>query len=113
MHSTGTEDRLAGLAPLLDAAGQSHLVRWCEQLDADADTLDVVRFEELLGQASKAGPVLAIDLYENALGMVRGPMFGEFSGLDTIRPTAMRLESLADFDDEVKQWVRTAYERAG
>ena len=35
MHSTGTDDRLATLAPSLEAAGQAHLVRWCEGLDAE------------------------------------------------------------------------------
>jgi UDP-N-acetylglucosamine/UDP-N-acetylgalactosamine diphosphorylase len=34
--TTRTDDRLAALAPALDAAGQGHLARWCEALEGEA-----------------------------------------------------------------------------
>lgn len=41
------------------------------------------------------------------------PEEGRLEGYNAMCSHRVRLESLADFDDEVKQWVRTAYERAG
>ena len=60
-----------------------------------ADTpLDARRFEVLVAQAGGAAPSLAVELYDDALSLVRGPVFGEFADLDTVRPSARRLESL-------------------
>ena len=64
------------------------------RLDTGDAALDSTRFEELLDQAQRVGPALAIDLYGRALSIVRGPVFGEFADLDVIRPAAMRLDSL-------------------
>jgi UDP-N-acetylglucosamine/UDP-N-acetylgalactosamine diphosphorylase len=47
MSALPAADRLPTLAPALDAAGQGHLVRWCERLDGDARERLLAQLAEL------------------------------------------------------------------
>jgi DNA-binding SARP family transcriptional activator len=60
-------------------------------IDIDRVDVDAVRFEDL---ADRAASQDRIPRLENALGLWRGPAFGEFAELPVVRGEALRLEEL-------------------
>ena len=64
----------------------------------DPSAVDAARFERLLAEGSAArredNPELALSLLERALGLWRGPAYGEFAYEDFARSEAERLEEL-------------------
>lgn len=63
-------------------------------LEPGAERLDARLFEALLDEARTAAPTRAIALLDRALGLWRGPAFGEFGSEWWARPAAVRLEEL-------------------
>lgn len=58
------------------------------------DEMDVHRFEELVGQAESAAPVVAAARLRDALSVWRGPALADFAVEPFARPAAARLEEL-------------------
>jgi DNA-binding SARP family transcriptional activator/tRNA A-37 threonylcarbamoyl transferase component Bud32/energy-coupling factor transporter ATP-binding protein EcfA2 len=80
----------AALGPgcvVTDAAGY--------RLDGDGSTCDADDFERLVAEASRALPDRAVPLYEEALGLWRGPALGEFASEWWALPESTRLGELA------------------
>jgi predicted ATPase/DNA-binding SARP family transcriptional activator len=63
-------------------------------LDAGAAMVDGVRFEEMLRRSAEFPPAEAAQVLNRALGLWRGPAFGDDADLDAIRPEAVRLDEL-------------------
>jgi predicted ATPase/DNA-binding SARP family transcriptional activator len=66
------------------------------QLDCPPGHVDAVRFEQLIAAAREraGGPAAVCDRLEVALGLWRGPAYGEFAGHVALAPAAARLEDL-------------------
>ena len=71
--------------PLVRAGGGGYAI------DVDRVDFDAIRFEDL---ADGAGSEQQIPALERALGLWRGPAFGEFAELPIVRGEALRLEEL-------------------
>ena len=63
-------------------------------LSSSALDLDTARFERLLADARLSDPLNALALYDEALGVWRGPAFGVWAGEWWAKPVADRLEAL-------------------
>ena len=63
-------------------------------VDPGSLPLDSAVFEGLLASARSAAPSLRLALLDQALGLWRGPAFGEFAGEWWARPVATRLDEL-------------------
>ena len=63
-------------------------------LDPGAVSIDADRFVALLGQARSAPPDRAVDVFDEALALWRGPVFGDLNGEWWARPVATKLEEL-------------------
>ena len=56
--------------------------------------VDAGRFEDLVSRAAAAPPTAALELLDEALGLWRGPAFGDLGEVEALRGTAIRLEEL-------------------
>jgi DNA-binding SARP family transcriptional activator/WD40 repeat protein/tRNA A-37 threonylcarbamoyl transferase component Bud32/energy-coupling factor transporter ATP-binding protein EcfA2 len=63
-------------------------------LDPSAAVVDADRFTGLLRQAAAAPPDRAVEVYDEALALWRGPAFGDFNGEWWVRPMAAKLDEL-------------------
>lgn len=63
-------------------------------LDPSAAVVDADRFTGLLRQAAAAPPDRAVEVYDEALALWRGPAFGDFNGEWWARPMAAKLDEL-------------------
>jgi alpha-glucoside transport system substrate-binding protein len=66
-------------------------------LNVAADELDADRFEALVQEAERRGatdPTAAVSVYEEALGLWRGPVLDDLSGEPSLQPEIARLEEL-------------------
>ena len=71
------------------------------RLDVPAHAVDAQRFERLSREAAAASPDRAAMLLDEALGMWRGPAFGDLAGREPVAVEAGRLELLrADAQEE-------------
>ncbi len=75
-------------------------------LHADADEIDLLRFESLLGEAHRltpADPPRAIATYDRALDLWRGPALDDLAGQPALQPEIARLEEsrLAAVEDRI------------
>ncbi|HJV09461.1 MAG TPA: AfsR/SARP family transcriptional regulator, partial [Acidimicrobiales bacterium] len=60
----------------------------------DAGDVDAAHFEALVAEARQAAPAAALALYDDALGLWRGPALAEFADEPWALPEAARLEEL-------------------
>lgn len=70
---------------------------WGYVLNVTADELDADRFETLVQEAGRRGPTdpaAAVSVYEEALGLWRGPVLDDLSGQPSLQPDIARLEEL-------------------
>lgn len=66
-------------------------------LPVDASALDAIRFENLVAEATRlrdVDPPPALELYEEALGLWRGPAYTELAFEDFIQSEITRLEEM-------------------
>jgi DNA-binding SARP family transcriptional activator len=64
------------------------------RLAVDAEQVDACRFERLVTEASDLAPAAALEGYERALALWRGPPFGEAAYADFAQAEIRRLEEL-------------------
>jgi DNA-binding SARP family transcriptional activator len=66
------------------------------RLECPPERVDAARFERLLAAARgrDGGPAAVCDLLDTALGLWRGPAYGEFADHPALAPAAARLEEL-------------------
>ena len=91
VYVSGIRKSLRGCPVQVRSAGSGYL------LEVDKDCIDAVRFERLVGEAQRLvaeDPSAARGLFEQALGLWRGPPLSEFSDLDFARQEADRLQEL-------------------
>jgi DNA-binding SARP family transcriptional activator len=84
------EDLAPGTAATIRTAGSAY------RLDPTGHAVDAERFEDLVQQARGrlADPQAADALFDRALGLWRGPAFGDLADHPAVRPEATRLEQL-------------------
>ena len=71
-------------------------------LVVDATDVDAGRFEMLVSEAAAAEPARTLALLDEALGLWRGPAFGDQADVEWIAPEARRLEELRRTAAEVR-----------
>jgi predicted ATPase/DNA-binding SARP family transcriptional activator len=64
------------------------------RLAAEAESIDVVRFERLVLEAGELGPAAAVAAYDEALALWRGPPFADVAYADFAQAEVRRLEDL-------------------
>jgi predicted ATPase/DNA-binding SARP family transcriptional activator len=82
-------------------------------LVVDAAVIDAGRFEQLVRAAADAEPAPALALLDEALGLWRGPAFGDQADVECIAPEARRLEELRRTGAEARVEALLATGRVG
>ena len=81
-------------------------------LASEPEDIDSAVFERKVAEASRdLDPYVALELYDEALGLWSGPAYGDLAYLDWVRPEAVRLDELRLGVEEARLRIRLDVDR--